>query len=119
MINHQPSDGDIRAGARTTTGTILTIPANRRYTGNIQMSASVTTLTTGTPNVSIVGTGTGIEPATTQVLARLSISGLSLATITGDCYQEITVAAGDADATLEFNTGGATTASVAVIGFLL
>lgn len=119
MIAHVPSAGEIRNGSRTTTGTIVTIPAGRTLTANIQISASISVAGTATTNVSIAGGGTGVEPAAASVLCRLSIAGLALNTVTSNAYQEILVVAGDADATLEFNTGGASSASVTVNGFLL
>lgn len=119
MIAHFPSAGDIRCGARTTTGTILTIPAGRTFTANIQISASVSVAATATTSVSVVGGGTGQEPATGTVLCRLAIVGLALTTVADTATQEILIVAGDQDATLEFNTGGASSASVTVNGFLL
>ena len=103
-------------GSRTTTGTILTIPAGASATVNIQISASVAALGTGTPNVTLSGGGVGMSPPSGSVLCRESISGLALTTVTGDGYQEVLMLVGDADATLQFATGGATSASVTVNG---
>lgn len=119
MIAHYPNVGDVRNGSRTTTGTILTIPAGHAFTGNIQISASVGVAATATTSVTLAGGGTGIEPAAGAVLCRLSLGGLALTTVNSNAYQEVLILAGDADATLEFNTGGATSASVTVNGTLL
>jgi hypothetical protein len=117
MINSNPTAGQILNGSRTTTGTIITIPAGCLASVNIQVSGSVSTLATGTPSVTVSGGGVGVEPASGSTLCRLSMSGLALTTVADSAYQDVLVRTGDADATLQFNTGGATSASVTINGF--
>lgn len=119
MIAYFPSVGDILGAARTTTGTILTIPAGRTASVNIQIAGSASAAGLAAPVVTLAGGGTGAEPAASTALARLSMNGLALTTVTDSCSQEVMVRAGDADATLEFSTGGASSASVTVSGFLI
>lgn len=118
MISYNPSTGDILCSTRTTTGTIITIPAGRAWSGNIFISASVTSLTTATPRVSV--SGANAEPADTTIIHQLSVSGLAAVATHGEGVSEVIVRAPAGNSvTLEFNTGGATSASVSVTGFLL
>lgn len=117
MIVAAPDASKILCGSRTTTGTIVTIPANSTFTANVVISASVSAAATAVPTVTVSGTGGG--PADGTVLHRLSITGLALTTVTDSCMTEILMVSGENALTLEFNTGGATSASVSVTGFLL
>jgi hypothetical protein len=69
--------------------------------------------------VSITGGGTGVEPAASTIVHQLSVTGLALTTVAQSGMIEIVCRAGDADMTLDFNTGGASSASVTINGFLL
>lgn len=118
MIAYNPSEGDILCSTRTTTGTIITIPAGRVWSGNLVISASVTALATATPRVST--SGTNVEPASGTIIHQLSISGLAALVATDSATTEVVVRAPAGNSvTLEFNTGGATSASVSATGFLL
>lgn len=119
MIAAMPSAGDIRINTRTTTGLSLTIPAGRIFCGEIAISGSVSVAGTGTPRITFNGGGTGAEPAAGTIVHQVVVSGLL--SIVGNNSEriEIIVRAGDADATLDFNTGGAGSASCTVSGFFL
>lgn len=119
MIATNPSPGDIRCSTRTITGTMVTIPAGRVFCGDIFIAAAISVAGTATPRVAINGGGTGVEPAAATIIHQLSMTGLALSTVTESGMIEIVCRAGDADATLDFNTGGASSATVTINGFLL
>lgn len=117
MIIAGPDADKILCNSRTTTGTLITIPAGNTWTGDLVISASVAAAATGTPSITTSGVGGG--PASGTVVHRLSITGLAVTTATDSCMTEIIVVAGANDITLEFNTGGATSAAATATGFLL
>lgn len=111
-----PGMGRIRNGSRTTNGTILTIPANHVLNATILLSASISVAGSVRPNVTVAGTGG--DPVDGSVLHQLSLSGLALTTIVDNAQMDVVVIAGVNPLTLEFNTGGATMASVVVNGYV-
>lgn len=119
MIAAMPSAGDIRINTRTTNGTCVTVPAGRIFCGEIAISGSISVAGTGTPRVTLNAGGTGVEPAAGTIVHQVAVSGLL--SIVGNNSEriEVIIRAGDADATLDFNTGGAGTASCTVSGFFL
>lgn len=117
MIAYSPNPGHIVQGSRTSTGTILTIPADSVWCGSIQIAASVAVAGTGAPAVTV--SGANVEPANGSVLARLSITGLALTTVADSSTIDAIVVTGSTPVTLEFNTGGASSASVVCNGFTL
>src|SRR5262245_37345489 len=119
MIAAMPSVGDIRINTRTSTGTSVTIPAGRIFCGEIAISGSVSVAGTATPRVTLNGGGTGVEPAAATIVHQVVVSGLL--SIVGNNSEriEVIIRAGDADATLDFNTGGAGSASCTISGFFL
>ena len=118
MINVSPSDGNILCSTRTTTGTLITIPAAGVWTGHLVIAASIAAAGTGTPRISV--SGTNAEPADGTVVHQLSLSGLALTTVADSCMTEVIVKAPAGNSiTLEFNTGGATSASASATGFLI
>lgn len=119
MIAALPSPGDIRCATVTATGTAITIPAGRIFCGDIFIAAGLSVAGTATPRVSITGGGTGVEPAANTVIHQLSMTGLALSTVTQSGTIEIVARAGSADAQLDFNLGGASSATCTINGFLL
>lgn len=118
MIEYLPSDPDsILCGSRTTTGTILTIPAGSTWCGDIMISASVTALGTATPTVTV--NGANAAPASGTVVQRLSISGIALTAVTDSNTIAAVIVATDTNVTLDFATGGANSAAVVCNGFTL
>ncbi len=122
MILATPPNVDIvnYSGTASATG-VVTVPGGRWLTANIQLSCSHTVAGTATPNVTYaVPSGTaGAAPTNGSTLARLSVTGLALTTITDSDTTEILVWGGDNGCTLNFNTGGASSASVTINGFLI
>lgn len=117
LIAYSPNPGHMVYGSRTSTGTILTIPANSVWCGDVAITASVAVAATGSPTVTV--SGTAVEPSAGTTLNRLSITGLALTTVSDSNTISAIVMTGDNPATLEFNTGGATSAAVVCNGFTL
>lgn len=118
MIAYSPNPGNTICGSRTSTGTILTIPAGGVWCGDIQVAASNTVAGTATPRVTTAGTN--VVPATGSVVSQLSLTGINLSTITdSNTVSVIVTAPAENSVTLEFNTGGASSASVVCNGFIL
>src|SRR5690349_18106195 len=122
MINLFPPASDlVNASATANTTSIVTIPGGRWFTADIQLSCSHTIAGTATPRVTytVPGGTSGAAPANGSVLSRLSVTGLALSTVTDSNTTEILVYGGDNGCTLDFNTGGASSASVTINGFLI
>lgn len=117
MIAYSPNPGHTICGSRTTTGTILTIPAASVWCGDIALSASIAAAGTATPTVTV--TGTDVEPATGTVVGRLSLTGLALTTVADSNTVSVIVVTGASSATLDFSVGGANSAAVVCNGFTL
>lgn len=81
------------------------------------ISASVSVATTGTPSITVSGANGG--PSDGTIVHRLSLTGLALTTVTDSCTVAVVVSSGSNALTLEFNTGGATSATCTVNGFTL
>lgn len=106
-------------GSRTTTGTVVTIPANKYFSVDIQLSGAQSGAGTATPSVSFnsgstVGT---FSPATGGTVARLQIVGLLGVTSSDSSVVSLSGYSGDVGATLDFTASG--TSSVVVNGFTL
>lgn len=114
MLN--PGAGRIRNGSRTTSGTIVTVPANHVLNATIFMAASISVAGSARPTVTVAGTGG--EPGDGAILHQLAMSGLALSTIVDHASMDVVVRANGTPLTLEFNTGGATMASVVVNGYV-
>jgi len=121
IVAAPPASDIVNASATATAAGIVTVPGGRWLTANVQLSASHTVAGTAIPRVTYVVPGgtSGAAPANGSTLARLSITGLALTTICDSDATEILVWGGDNGCTLDFNTGGASSASVTINGFLL
>lgn len=121
IVAGPPASDIINASATANTTGIVTVPGGRWLSADVQLSASHTVAGTAVPRVTYVVPGgtSDAAPANGSVLARLSITGLALTTICDSDTTEILVWGGDNGCTLDFNTGGASSASVTINGFLL
>jgi hypothetical protein len=118
MIYAQPDAANLLANTRTTTGTLLTIPAGKWFTGTLVLSATVAVAGASSPTVSI--SGTDASPADGTVLHRINLSGLVGNIVSDSCTTEILVAAPSGnDVTLEFTAGANGTSSASINGFLI
>lgn len=118
MFAYSMNPTDVLCGSRTSTGTILTIPAGRQWCGSILISASLTGLGSATPSVTV--SGSGANPVDGSVVHELSLNALlSVASTDSATVDLIAFAPAGNDITLEFATGGATSASVVANGFVI
>lgn len=82
------------------------------------ITASVAIAGTGTPNVTM--SGTNAAPASGSVVHQLTITGLALNTVADSATIDlIAFAPAENDVTLEFATGGASSAAVVCNGFVI
>lgn len=104
-------------GSRTTTGTIVTLPANKYFSFDIQLSGAQSGAGTATPTVTFNSTSTGgtFSPASGSVVSRLQVVGLLGVTSSDSSVVEFSGYTGDTGATLDFTASG--TCSVVVNGF--
>lgn len=117
MFSGFPNASEIMANTRTTSGTLVTIPAGKWFTGNVHISASVAVAGNSSPTVQV--SGTNAAPASGTVLARLNLVGLALTTVADSVDTEIILLAPSENTiTLEFTAGAAGTSSASVNGFI-
>lgn len=117
MIAVMLSDGRVLNSTVGATGTMLTIPANSTFTGDAFICASIAVAGTARPRIEV--SGTGGSPQNGAILHQLAISGLALATVVASGTIEIIVKTGENPVTLTFNSGGASSASATINGFLV
>jgi len=110
-------DGKILNGTRSTNGTILTIPPNSFFNGSCAISGSITLAGSATPRVTVAGNA--VEPAAGAIVHQVAFAGLLAGIGSGGTPQELIIKTGAEAATLEFNTGGASIASVTINGYLV
>lgn len=122
MISAIPNASDIiNASATATTTSIVTVPGGRWLTAEVQLATSVAVAGTSVPKVTYVipGGTSGAAPANGSTLARLTVTGLALTTVTDSNTTEILVYGGDNGCTLDFTAGASGSSSVTINGFLL
>jgi hypothetical protein len=108
------------SGNATATATgIVTIPANRYFSLDIQLSGSQSGVGTATPRVTLTTTSTAgtFSPPNNSVVARLSITGLLGIVASSSSVTELSGYSGDVGMSLDFNVGGGT-ASCVITGAL-
>lgn len=116
MIFSQPDATNVLCGTRTTTGTIVTIPAGKWFTGTMVLSASVAVLGNSNPTISV--SGTNASPASGTVIHRINLNGLALTTVANSATIDvIVIAPPENSVTLEFTAGATGTSSATVNGF--
>lgn len=118
LIQAAPPLTSILCNTVAATGTVITVPAGRWYTGTISLSASVAVAGASNPVVTVNGAGAG--PASGSVVARLNVAGLALTTVTSSNTVDVLVGAPNANAvTLDFTAGANGVSSATINGFLL
>lgn len=110
-------DGMILNGTRTSNGTILTIPPNSMFNGSCAISGSITLAGSATPRVTTAGNT--VQPAAGSIVHQVAFAGLLAGIGSGGTPQQLAIKTGSEAATLEFNTGGASIASVTINGYLV
>ncbi len=117
MFQGAPSSAEIACGTTAGTGTIITVPAGKWYTGTISMSATVAVAGTSIPTVTVNGTGSA--PGAGTVVARLNLSGLALTTISDPITTDVIAKAPAGNSiTLDFTAGASGTSSATINGFI-
>lgn len=117
MIFAQPDPTDVMSSTRTTTGTMVTVPAGRWYTGTAVLSASVSVAGTSIPTITV--NGTNAAPASGTVIHRINLTGLALTTVASTATIDfVVVAPPENSITLDFTAGASGTSSGTVNGFL-
>lgn len=112
-----PDPTDIRGATRTTTGTMVTVPAGKYLTADVILSASISVAGTSVPTITVSGTNSFPDSGT--VLTRLNLTGLALTTVAGAVHMEILVCApAENDITIEFTAGATGTNSASLSGFI-
>lgn len=122
MINALPAASDIiNASATATTATMITVPGGRVFTATVQLSASISAVGTSVPTVTwtVPGGTSGAAPATGSTLARLTLTGLNLTTVSDSDSTEILVYGGDNGCTIGFTAGATGSSSCVINGFLI
>lgn len=117
MFTGAPGGSEIVCGTRSTTGTLITVPAGSRYTADVTISATVSVAGASTPTVTV--NGAGASPAPGTVIARLNLAGLALSTISDTATTGIIVIAPSGnDVTIDFTAGANGTSSATINGFV-
>lgn len=112
-----PSSSEIICNTVAATGTLITIPAGKSYSGHLTISATVAVAGTSIPTVSTAGTN--VAPASGTVIGRINLSGLALTTIASTGSFEIIVRAPDENSvTLTFTAGASGTSSATINGYI-
>lgn len=117
MFPGAPASDEILANTLSATGTLITIPASKTFTGNVALSASVAVA--GASNPTVQTAGTNVAPAAGTVLLRLNIAGLALSTVADSQETEIIVRApAENDVTVTFTAGANGTSSASINGYI-
>lgn len=117
MFPGQPNSSEILCGTRTTTGTVITVPAGKWYTGSVSMTSAVAAVGTSAPVLTV--NGTNAAPAAGTVVARCESSGLLSSAASNSTYNEIIILAPPENSvTLDFTQGASGASSVSINGFI-
>jgi hypothetical protein len=120
MLISRPNAADILcASATATTATLITVPANRWYTGDVAVSSSNTGATAGSAAVTWTPTDGSAGPSATTVLAKCITTAVGGTTTSNSVHTGILVFGGNTGGVLSFATNTATNSAVSINGFLL
>lgn len=110
---------DFINGSRTTTGTVVTIAANRYFSVDIQLSGAQSGAGTANPSVTFNTTSTAgtFSPANASTVSRLEVVGLLGVTSSVSNTMELAGYSGDNGCTLDFTASG--TSSCVINGYLI
>jgi len=117
MFSGQPNSSEIICGSATATGTLITIPAGKWYTGTLTVGASVAAAGNSAPTVTTAGTN--VAPAANSIIGKVAINGLLATTVVDSTTTDIIVLAPpENDVTLQFTAGANGTSYAFVNGFV-
>jgi hypothetical protein len=119
MIVQTPGSSDIvNASATASNSTLVSVPAGRWFTADVQLSAVQTNAGTAAPSVTWTASGSDFAPASGSTLARIEIGGLLGLTNSDSNTTEIFVYGGDSGGVIGFNASG-TVSSCVINGILI
>lgn len=117
MFPGSPNSSEILCSTRTTTGTMVTIPAGKWFTGDLTISATVSVAGASNPTVAV--NGTNAAPAAGTVVGRINLAGLALSTISDTgTFGIIALAPAGNDITIDFTAGANGTSSATLNGYI-
>lgn len=111
-----PSPGDIRIATRTTSGTLVTVPAGRVFCYDLNATNTITVA--GNATVTVTVNGAAGEPSNGTVILQCICQGLALTASTNTAYITGVIRAGANDLTIDV-TVGAGASSTTIAGYLL
>lgn len=113
-----PSASDIIGASRTTTGTLVTIPANRVFYGQVSLSGSISVAGNCQPTISVSAVGSGVSPIGT--IHQIGVTGLALVAVANaNTMGNVYIHGGTAGATVTFTAGSSGNSSGQITGRLL
>jgi hypothetical protein len=120
VVTNFPNDtitvSTILGGARTTTGTLITVPAGRVFMGSCEVSCSIAVAGNSQPTISV--SGSGVSPS--GELLRVEANGIALSTVTNSSQLGLVyIHGGDGGATVTFTAGASGLSSGSITGRLL
>jgi hypothetical protein len=117
MFSGGPDQSEIQCATRTTSGTLVTVPAGRSYNGDLCISATVAVAGASNPVVTV--NGTNAAPADGTVVGRVNLAGLALTTTSEAVTVGVIVKAPPGnDITIDFTAGANGTSSATLNGFI-
>lgn len=120
MLQVTPPASDIICVSATSSTTgIVTIPAGRWFTADVQMCINENLAGTGSISLVYKNSTTNAAPANNAVIARLQLTGLALTEFALADTTEILVCGGDGGCTIDYTVSGTTSNSVVINGFLI
>lgn len=120
MIVATPPTADI-VNASATAGTVglVSVPAGKWLTAQVQMCLNENLAGTGSIALVHQTTDANAAPADNSVLARLQLTGIALTEFALADTVEIFVYGGDNGSTIDYSVTGTTSNSVVINGFLI
>lgn len=120
MIAVTPNASDIIAESATaTTASLVVIPANRWFCGQVNLSATAALAGTAAPTLTFVPNSTGAGPATTKVVARVVSTGLLAAASANSIDTDVVFYGGDTGAHLDYAAAASGSSTCSINGFFI
>lgn len=117
MFNGLPNASEIMCKTVTATGTMITVPAGKWFTGDLTIAATVAVAGASNPVVTV--NGTNAAPAAGTVIGRINLAGLALASLSEvGTFGVIALAPAGNDITIDFTAGANGTSSATINGFI-
>jgi len=120
LIIATPPVGDVINGSATaSTVALVSIPAGRWFTAQVQLCLNENLAGTGSISLVHKTTDANASPANNSVLARLQLTGLALTEFALSSSVEIFLYGGDNGSTIDYVVTGTTSNSVVINGILI